>query len=103
MLTIGFSSARGAPEVLALPVGPDGPLPAGSPPHGDVAAEIAALLEQAGSIGDAGTVQVLPRPLGQPPRLLLARGGDRGTVAGRRAARGRPGPLPRPRAEPPGR
>ena len=38
MLTIGFSSARGAAEVLALPVGPDGPLPVYSPPAGDVEA-----------------------------------------------------------------
>ncbi len=97
MLTIGFSSARGAAEVLALPVGPDGPLPARSPLGGDVEAEIAALLEQAGSAGDArgagpgqrlsaGTVHVLPRPLGRPRRLLLVGVGDQGTPAAWRSA-----------------
>ena len=71
MLTIGLAAVRGTPEVLALPVGPGGPLPLDPPMAGVDPAEIAALLEQAGSKGNAGSVQVLPRPLGRPRRLLL--------------------------------
>jgi len=71
VLTIGTAAVRGTPEVLALPVGPAGPLPLDPPPAQLGPAEIAALLEQAGSIGKPGSVQVLPRPLGRPRRLLL--------------------------------
>jgi len=71
VLTIGLAAVRGTPEVLALPVGPGGPLPLDPPMAGVDPAEIAALLEQAGSKGNAGSVQVLPRPLGRPRRLLL--------------------------------
>jgi leucyl aminopeptidase len=71
VLTIGLAAVRGTPEVLALPVGPAGPLPLDPPMAGVDPAEITALLEQAGSTGNAGSVQVLPRPLGRPRRLLL--------------------------------
>jgi leucyl aminopeptidase len=77
VLTIGLSAARGsAPEVLALPVGPAGPLPVDPPVPAGLAAEIAALLEQAGATGAAGSVQALPRPLERPRRLLLVGVGD---------------------------
>jgi leucyl aminopeptidase len=71
VLTIGLSAARGAPEVLALPIGADGPLAVDPPPAGVRAAEITALLEQAGATGAAGSVHALPRPLERPRRLLL--------------------------------
>src|SRR5215469_6089616 len=95
VLTIGLhdpataAGARGAPEVLALPVGPAGslavPLPAGVDE-----AELAAFLEQTHATGAAGSVQVLPRPLGRPARLLLVGvgedGSELGAAAGWRAA-----------------
>jgi leucyl aminopeptidase len=68
VLTIGLAAVRGTPEVLALPAGP---LPLDPPVAGVDPAEIAALLEQAGSTGNPGSVHVLPRPLGRPRRLLL--------------------------------
>jgi leucyl aminopeptidase len=91
VLTIGLhdpavaAATRGAPEVLALPVGPSGALPV-PPPSGVDEAEIAALLQQTHATGAAGSVQVLPRPLGRPSRLLLVGIGEDGTEAGWRAA-----------------
>ncbi|RAK37978.1 leucyl aminopeptidase [Actinoplanes lutulentus] len=63
-----------------VPVGPDGPQPAG-----DLDAELGALVGQTESAGQAGRVTVLSRPVGRPSRVLLAGIGD-GDEADWRAA-----------------
>ncbi|WP_433827390.1 leucyl aminopeptidase family protein [Actinoplanes sp. CA-015351] len=63
-----------------VPVGPDGPQPAG-----DLDAELSALVGQTESAGQAGQVTLLSRPVGRPSRVLLAGIGD-GAEADWRAA-----------------
>jgi leucyl aminopeptidase len=80
------AAARGAPEVLAVPVGPAGSLAVPlSLPTGVDEAEVAALLEQTHATGAAGSLQVLPRPLGRPARLLLVGVGEDGFELGAEA------------------
>jgi leucyl aminopeptidase len=86
MLTIRLTHSPGTPHVVALPVRPAGGL---LPTHlrlaENVTAEAAALLADAEHDGAAGSVEVLPRPLGSPGRLLLVGVGE-ADEAGWRAA-----------------
>ena len=86
MLAVRLAPVHDVPAVLALPV-PDGGEPPdtalGVPP--DALAEARALLAQTDDRGRAGVVQILPRPLREPGRVVLA-GVGAGDEAGWRAA-----------------
>jgi leucyl aminopeptidase len=85
VLTLRLAAGATPAATLVLPVTPEGP-PGGVPGVSEVlAAECAALCDRVTDPGAGGQVQVLPRPLGQPRRVLLAGVGD-GDEAGWRAA-----------------
>jgi leucyl aminopeptidase len=81
VLTIRLSSERGNPAVLALPVDPDGLVAVPFP----VPAEAGAFVDEVEHSGAPGAIQVLPRPLARPRRLLLV-GIGAGDEAGWRSA-----------------
>jgi leucyl aminopeptidase len=86
VLTIRLSAPREVPATLALFVPGDSAIPTTVPGvPADVLAEAGALLAGVDEPGRAGSVQVLPRPLREPGRLLLI-GVGLGDEAGWRAA-----------------
>ncbi|MBB2945930.1 leucyl aminopeptidase [Actinoplanes lutulentus] len=80
MFDIRMTDTSDKSATWIVPVGPDGPQPAG-----DLDAELGALVGQTESAGQAGRVTVLSRPVGRPSRVLLAGIGD-GDEADWRAA-----------------
>ena len=80
MFAIRLTKALDDAATWVVPIGPDGPVPAGAPD-----AEISALVSGTAEAGSAGRITALPRPLSRPAKVLLAGIGD-GDEAGWRAA-----------------